>query len=91
MFNSIKRNSETLIRNYPSIKDDLQPLIDICEKYSEYITEKPLVKPLFYEDANYRGRVSELGEGVHNTSRSTARGAFQMIQLVLLKQMIIPL
>ena len=76
MFNSIKRNSETLIRNYPSIKDDLQPLIDICEKYSEYITEKPLVKPLFYEDKNYGGRVSELGEGVHNTSWSTARGAF---------------
>ena len=75
MFNKIKQNSEKLIRNYPSIKDDLQPLIHICKRYFEFVTEKR-DKPLFYEHRDYKGNVSRLGEGVHNTSWSTARGAF---------------
>lgn len=76
LFNKVKQNSKKIIKNYPFIKDDLQPLIDICDTYIEYTYEKPLVKPLFYEHINYGGRVTELGKGYHNTSWSTAKGAF---------------
>ena len=76
IFAGISGRSGELISMYPSMKNEVQPIKDVADRYLEYVTQRPLVKPLFYEDKNYGGRVSELGEGVHNTSRSTARGAF---------------
>lgn len=76
IFGGIKARSRELLSIYPSMKNYLQPLMEISDKFIAYTTESR--RPaLFYEHAYYRGKVATLKPGFYNTSWGNAEGVFK--------------